>query len=281
MSETEQRHADQIAYWNGEGGEHWVKQQAQTDAVLAPVADAILAHAAPQASDRVLDIGCGCGSTTLLLAPKVAHVTGLDISAPMLAVARARGAGIPNIDWVQADASAYTPDVPFDLLFSRFGVMFFGDPVAAFTTLRRALRPGGKLAFVCWRPITENPWMQAPLHAAYGAGAPRLPKPGADDPGPFAFADPDKVTRILTGAGFSTPVFTKFDTLLDVAAGRGVDAALEQATQIGAASRALRESPEAVRPPAIAAIRALLEQHRDGDHVRLGGGMWLVTSSAG
>ena len=178
MSDAQTRNADELAYWNGEGGVHWVKQQAHTDAVLAPVADAVIAHAAPRSGERVLDIGCGCGSTTLLLSPLASHVTGLDISEPMLNVARQRAEGLANVDFVNADAAAFRTDTPYDLLFSRFGVMFFGDPTAAFANLRRAARPGGRLAFVCWRPIGENPWMQAPLHAAYNAGVPRLPKPG-------------------------------------------------------------------------------------------------------
>jgi SAM-dependent methyltransferase len=280
MTDTDQLQADQFAYWNGPGAEHWVAQQAHTDLMLAPAADALIAHAAPRPGERVLDLGCGCGSTTLLLAPIVGgtgHVTGLDFSAPMLRVARRRGAGLANVAWAEADASSYTPTQPFDLLVSRFGVMFFGDPVAAFANLRRTLRPGGRLAFVCWRPIAENPWMQVPLHAAY-QHVPRLPKPGPEDPGPFAFADPERVIRILTGAGWSDPRFAKLDLELDIAAGGGLDAAVAQATQIGAASRALRDAPEAARPAAVAAIRAALAPHVDGNRVTLPGAMWLVAS---
>jgi SAM-dependent methyltransferase len=281
MSDVVERHADQVAYWNGPGAEHWVAQQAHTDAMLAPIGEAILEHAAPQPGERVLDIGCGCGGTTLALASRVGeagHVTGLDVSAPMLAVGRQRGAGRRNIDWIDADASLYRAAQPFDLLFSRFGVMFFGDPTAAFANLRSSIRPGGRLEFVCWRPIAENPWMQVPLHAAYGAGIPRLPKPGPEDPGPFAFADPERVTRILIASGWAAPKFAKLDLLLDIAAGSGLDGAVAQATQIGAASRALREAPEDSRPAAVAAIRAALAPFADGAHVRLPAAVWLVTS---
>ena len=283
MSEARERQADQVAYWNGPGAEHWVAQQAHTDTMLAPVAEAIVNHAAPQPGERVLDVGCGCGNTTLMLASRVGnggHVTGVDISVPMLDVGRRRGADLPNIAWVIADAGQYAAAAPVDLLFSRFGVMFFGDPTAAFANLRRAMRPGGRLGFVCWRPITENAWMQVPLHAAYGAGVPRLPKPGAEDPGPFAFADPERVTRILTGAGWSTPDFTRLDLELDIAAGGGLDAAVAQATQIGAASRALREAPEDARPAAVAAIRAALAPYASGNRVALPAAMWLVSSEA-
>jgi SAM-dependent methyltransferase len=280
MSDTGQLHADQIAYWNGPGAEHWVARQAHTDVVLAPVADAAIAHAAPQPGERVLDIGCGCGMTALMLAEIVGRsgrVTGLDVSAAMLDVARRRSAGIDTISWVDADASTYAAPAPCDLLFSKFGVMFFGDPLTAFANLRRSVRPGGRLAFVCWRPISENPWMQVPLHAVY-QHVPRLPKPDPEDPGPFSFADPERVTRILTAAGWSAPRFVGLDIDLDIAAGLGLDAAVEQATHVGAASRALREAPEHARSAAVAAVRAALLPYVADNRVALGGAMWLVTS---
>jgi SAM-dependent methyltransferase len=284
MSETEQKHADQLAYWNGPGADHWVAQQAHTDVQLAPISQAVLAAAGAATGERVLDIGCGCGTTTMLLADAVGtggHVTGLDVSAPMLGRARERAGHRSNLDWVLADAAthAFTP-AAFDLLFSRFGVMFFGNPVAAFANLRTALRPGGRLVFVCWRAFDENPWMRIPLHAAY-AYVPRLPKPGPEDPGPFAFADPARVERVLTGAGWSAPSFTPVDVMLDLGAGGGLDRALAQATHIGAASRALREAPEETRPPAIAAIRAALEPYVSGETVKLGGAVWVVSANAG
>ena len=284
MPDATTLNAEQATYWNGPGGAHWVAQQAHTDAMLADIAAAAIAHAGPRPGERVLDIGCGCGNTTLLLADAVGdagHVLGLDISEPMLGVARGRAAGRANIAWALADAAAH-PFEPasLDLLFSRFGVMFFGDPVAAFANLRRGLRPGGRMVFACWRPIDENPWMQVPLHAAY-RHVPRLPKPGPDDPGPFAFADPARVTRILTEAGWAAPSLTKLDLMLDIAAGGGLEGAVEQATQIGAASRALREAPEETRPAAIAAIRDALAPHADGANVRLGGAIWLVEARPG
>lgn len=281
MSEAAQRHAEQIDYWNGPGAAQWVAQQAHTDAMLAPVADALLAHAGPRRGEAVLDIGCGCGGTALLLAEQVGpdgQVTGMDISAPMLEVARQRGAGRPNVSFELADAAEFQAAQPFSLLLSRFGVMFFGDPIAAFANLRKAAAPGARLVFVCWRPFDENPWMKVPLAAAYAAGVPRQPRPGPEDPGPFSFGDRARVTRILTEAGWSAPAFTPLDLNLDIAAGGGLDAALHQATNIGAASRALREAPEEVRPPAVRAIREALQLHVDGAHVRLPGAMWLVAA---
>jgi ubiquinone/menaquinone biosynthesis C-methylase UbiE len=163
MADPEQFNSDQLAFWNGLGGHTWVARQEHTDITLAPVSEALLALAAPRAGERVLDVGCGCGVSTLELACAVGpagHVAALDISAPMLAEgqARAKAAGIANVDWQQADAAMAALD-GFDLLASNFGVMFFGDPVAAFAHMRSAARPGARMAFVCWRPLSENPWM--------------------------------------------------------------------------------------------------------------------------
>ncbi len=276
--------AGQIDYWNEKAGHAWVSLQDRLDRQLQPLGDAAMTALAPGPGERVLDIGCGAGATTLLLADAVGpagHVTGLDVSEPMLGLARQRGAGRDNIGWVLADASTHRfAPASRDLLFSRFGVMFFGDPVAAFANLRTALRPGGRLAFVCWRPFDENPWMRVPLHAVYAAGVQRVPKPGPEDPGPYAFADPDRVRRILTSAGWSEPVLTPVDVSLDVAAGGGLEQAVEQATHIGAASRALRDAPEELRPAAIAAIREALAPHVRDENVPLPGAVWVVTSTS-
>ena len=200
------QNADQIAYWNGPGGQHWADRQQTQDIVLAPVSDILIDRAGAKAGERIVDVGCGCGATTIALGAKVGptgHVLGIDISAPMLARARQLApAGLPA-DFVLADATVY-PFVlaSFDLLVSRFGVMFFAEPALSFANLRRALRPSGRLAFACWREPRDNPFFMTPLHAVY-KHTPRLPQPGPEDPGPFSFASEARVTRILREAGFT------------------------------------------------------------------------------
>jgi SAM-dependent methyltransferase len=281
MSDATILHAQQLAYWNGPAVTRWVTKQEQMDAALAPVADAAIALAAVQPGERVLDIGCGSGATSMALARLVGptgQVTGLDVSRPMVELARKRSVGMGNLDWLLADAAAHDfPPGSTDLLFSRFGVMFFGDPVAAFANLRPALRPGGRLVFACWRPLDENPWMLLPLRVVQ-AFVPPAPPPGPDEPGPFAFGDPGRVARILTTAGFSSPRCIRFDTAMVL--GTSLDDAAEQATSIGPAGRALQEQPAAVVEAARDAVRAALVPHFESGRVALPGAIWLVESLA-
>jgi SAM-dependent methyltransferase len=205
-------------------------------------------------------------------------VAALDISAPMLAVAKARAeaAGIANVDWLQADAATAALD-GFDLLVSNFGVMFFGDPVAAFAHMRSAANPGARMAFVCWRPLTENPWIEVPMQAVSRHLPPR-PKPDPQAPGMFAFADPQHVFQVLTAAGWAPPRLDKLDLDLDVAAGRGLEEAVNQSTKIGAINSWLRDQPAEIVASAVVSIRETLAERLDGASVRLPGAMWLVTS---
>ena len=253
--------AEQQAYWNGEAGMRWTRRQEIQDAVLSPISEIVVDRAAAAAGDYVIDIGCGCGATSVVLAQQVGEtgrVLGLDISAPMLARARERiGYGSP-LTFVEADATVY----PFeagraDLLFSRFGVMFFANPIISFANMRTALRPGGRLVFVCWREPKLNPWLIAPLQAAY-KHVPRLPEVSADAPGPFAFASQAKLRGILERTGFADAVVEPFDLSLDLGAGHGLDMAVETTLSIGPASRALDGQPPELRAAAAASIREVL-----------------------
>src|SRR6516162_3082548 len=274
------RNADQIAYWNGPGGEHWTERQPLQDILLAPISQILIDSAAANPGERIIDVGCGCGSTSIAVAQAVApsgFVLGIDISAPMLA--RARDVAPKNLplDFALADATVYPFDpASFDLLASRFGVMFFADPVASFANLRRALKPSGRLAFVCWREPRENPWMMTPLQAVY-KHVPKMPPVGPEDPGPFAFASEERVRRILKGAGFADVSMEPHDLAMDVAIGRGLEAAVEGALQIGPASRALQGHPPEVYDAAKGSIREALAPFVRGQSVALQGAIWIVT----
>ncbi len=282
MATPQENDAAQRAFWNSDAAMRWLKRQEETDATLAPVDAAAITRAAPQAGEHVLDIGCGCGASTIALAQRVGaqgRVVGVDISEPMLERARYRTDELPQVETLLADAAAHRfPAESFDLMFSRFGVMFFGDPAAAFAHLRAALKPNGRLVFACWRPFPENPWMMIPFNAAT-KHVPRPPRPGPEDPGPFSFADTERVTRILTQAGFAAPTFEKFDFVMDIAGGRGVDAAVESAAQIGAAAGALKDQPEELRQRALGEMRDALAAHEKGGRVELAAAVWVLEAT--
>ena len=283
MAYAEQINADMLSFWNGQGGHIWVARQAHTDITLAPMSEALLAFAAPRAGERVLDVGCGCGATTLDFARAVGpagHVAALDISGPMLAEGqrRAEAAGIANVGWRQADAAAAALD-EYDLLASAFGTMFFGDPVGAFANMRSASSARARMALVCWRPLAENPWMEVPMNAVARHLPPR-PKGVPNSPGMFAFADPAYVTEVLTAAGWAPPRFEKLDLDLDIAAGHGLEEAVLQSTQIGAVNSWLRNQPDEIRSAAVASLREALAPYVDGASVRLPGAMWLIASQS-
>jgi ubiquinone/menaquinone biosynthesis C-methylase UbiE len=277
------RNADQIAYWNGPGGQHWTDRQQAQDVLLAPISDILIDRAKPQTGERIVDVGCGCGGTSIAFAQRVGstgHVLGIDISAPMLARARQIApVGMP-VDFVLADATIY-PFVSgsFDLLVSRFGVMFFAEPALSFANIRRALRRSGRLTFACWREPRDNPWLMTPLQAVY-KHVPKLPQLGPEDPGPFSFASEARVIRILSEAGFSGIAMEACHLALDVAIGRGLDAAVEGALEIGPASRALEGQPSDVRAAAANSIREALAPFVVGKAVPLPGSVWIVTASA-
>jgi len=283
MSATEEINADMLSFWNGKGGQTWVARQEHTDITLAPATDALLAFAGPRIGEQVVDIGCGCGAPTLEFARAVGpsgRVAGFDISGPMLAEGerRAGAAGIGNVDWHQADpATAALGD--YDLLVSAFGVMFFGDRVAAFANMRRSAAPGARMALICWRPLAENPWMSVPM-AAVAQHLPPRPPATPNAPGMFAFADPDHVTQVLTTSGWAPPRFEKLDVDLDIAAGRGLGEAVIQSTEIGAINSWLRNQPEEIIAAAVASLHETLEPYADGMSVRLPGAMWLIGSTA-
>ena len=278
-----EQNADQIAYWNGPGGQRWADRQQVQDILLKPIADTLIDRAKPKAGERIIDVGCGSGATSIAFAQEVGssgHVFGIDVSGPMLARARASAPRELPVDFVLADATVYPFDTAsFDLLASRFGVMFFAEPSRSFANMRRALRPSGRLAFACWREPRENPFFMAPLQAAY-KHVPKLPQQGPEDPGPFSFASEARVHRILGEAGFTGIAMEPHNLTLDVAIGRGLDAAVQGALEIGPASRALEGHPADVRAAAMNSIREVLATFAKGETVPLPASIWIVTARA-
>jgi SAM-dependent methyltransferase len=273
---------DQRTRWNGIDGEYWTSNQDRLDRTLAPVTGPLLDFAQPRAGATVIDVGCGCGATTVEIARIVGpsgRVIGIDVSSPMLAVAAERLRPFSNATCRLGDAAQIPlSDLNADLIVSRFGVMFFGDPVAAFTNLRTGLAPNGRLRFACWRPIAENPWLRIPLHAVY-EHAPRLPKPDPEEPGPFSFGDSARVMRILTASGFTIPSFTPLDVDMDIAAGGTLEDAVVQSSAMGPAKRALADQPDDIRAAAIESIRHALTPYASAGGVRLPGAIWLVAAN--
>jgi SAM-dependent methyltransferase len=281
MNPTQSFNEIQRSRWNGADGEYWTRQQDRLDRTLATITGPLLEFAAPVTGSTVMDVGCGCGATTVELAKAVGpegRVIGLDLSESMLDVAKERLRDSAHVAFLLGDAAVLDlHDLGAELMVSRLGVMFFGDPVAAFSNLRTGLLPGGRVRFACWRPIKENPWVHVPLLAVY-EHVPRPPKPDPEEPGPFAFADTTRVTRILTAAGFTAPAFTPLDVLQDISAGGTFEDAVLQASQMGPANRALTDRPEDVRIAAIESIRHALTPYASSSGVKLPGAVWLVAA---
>jgi ubiquinone/menaquinone biosynthesis C-methylase UbiE len=282
---ADQDNSAQIEYWNDKAAVTWTAMQDRLDAMFAQLTALAIDAAAPAVDQRVVDVGCGCGATVLELARRVGQggqVLGVDVSAPMAERARQRisAAGFGNAQVLVSDASTHAFAAgQADLLFSRFGVMFFADPAAAFTNLHRALRQGGRLLFATWRPMAENQWFSVPVQAV----APLLPpsppmEPNA--PGPFAFADPDRVRHILSSAGWTDVEFTRRDVPMRLAGPGQVAEAAEFATRVGTLARALADATPDLKAQVTAAVATALAQYDGSEGICLTGSIWLVSARA-
>ncbi|WP_371225710.1 class I SAM-dependent methyltransferase [Roseovarius sp. 2305UL8-3] len=274
---------DQAEYWSSPSGQTWATHQEKLDTLMSGVLETVVARAAPKPGETILDIGCGTGASSLRLSDVVGqdgHVTGLDISDPLLDLARQRSkaASAANLRFVLGDAQShgFTPATA-DLVFSRFGVMFFSDPVAAFANLLRAAKPGGRLAMICWQGAPENPWFMEPMKAAMA----RLGKPEPMDPhapGPMAFKDIDRVTGILRDAGWAEAKGTPVN--VDLIPPQSLEAAAEFATTVGPATRLMRERNGTEED--LAAIRAdctqRLAQYQTDQGLRVPAGLIVYTA---
>jgi SAM-dependent methyltransferase len=264
--------AAQIELWNGPRGRRWAEQQDHLDRSLAQAHDALLALAAPRPGERSLDIGCGCGTSTIDLARRSgARTVGVDVSAPMLELARARG---PGVEFVEADAATYDFEPEFDLVLSRFGVMFFADPVAAFANIRGALAAGGRLVFACFRAMSENAWARVPLDAARDLVQPKPSDPNA--PGPFAFAGSGRVRDVLDLAGFREIRVERHDCEMHM--GPTVDVATQRALDFGPLARLVDEAEVALRARLRDRVAAALGPYARPSGIDVGMAIWLVSA---
>lgn len=276
--------AEQIEYWNSKVGDTWARMQDRLDRAFTPVTAALLSVAAPQPGEFVLDVGCGSGETTLALAGAVGEegaALGVDISEQLLTRARTRAEDLLSIaEFRRADAATFDEDDDFDLIVSRFGVMFFDDPVAAFGNLHKLAAPTGRIAFACWQPSADNLWATLPMQVLASL-LPDSPAGDAFAPGPFAFADPARVHAILTAAGWHDIAFD--DLPFAMVVGEGDDpiaAAVTFNLRIGPAARAVRDAGPVVETAAPGLLAEALAPYRDGDTVALPGAVWLVSARA-
>jgi SAM-dependent methyltransferase len=273
---------EQVDYWDGAGGEHWVAEQVRYDEINAEFGSQVVAALAPQPGDRVLDVGCGNGALSLAIAPLVApagRVFGLDISGPMIEVAaqRAHAARSSNAIFEQGDAQTYhLEEASFDAMVSRFGVMFFDDPDAAFANLARSLRRGGRTVLTCWQDVLANEWLMVPA----GAALAHVPMPDlgeAGQPGPFSLAEPDRLRSILSRAGFADVNVN--DLRCPMRMGSTVEDTVSFMQGTDMATALMADVSDEVAAAAWAAVRQALEPYAGPDGVVLQGAAWLVTAT--
>jgi SAM-dependent methyltransferase len=270
--------SEQEQLWNGPSGQAWVESQELLDGTFRPFEELLVEAAAARSPRRLLDVGCGTGSTTLAIARRLGKGTrciGLDISEPMLALARARAGreGSPA-EFVRADAQTH-PFEPaaVDLIVSRFGVMFFDDPVAAFANLRRAATADGALRLIAWRSAAENPFMTTAERAAAPL-LPELPARNPDGPGQFAFANAQRVHAILEESGWTGIAIRPLDVECAFPA-RELPSYL---TRLGPVGRVLQDADERTRATVIEAIRPAYDPYIQGTDVRFVAACWMISA---
>lgn len=278
MTNVEQRE-----YWDGHGGHHWREEAERYETLNAAFGEKLLEALSLQPGERVLEVGCGNGGVALGLARRVGptgRVLGVDLSGPMLGNARrgAAEAGLDHVAFEHGDAQVH-PFEPggFDAVCSRFGVMFFDDPVVAFANLARAARPGGRLAVLCWQDLLRNEWITVPVGAALNhVPMPALGDPGT--PGPFALADPDHLSRVLRDAGWDEVMLDDVEAPMRM--GASVDDAVAFMQRTEMAQTLMKDVPEETVAAAWAAVREAVAPHaRDDGAVVLTGRAWLASAT--
>jgi SAM-dependent methyltransferase len=283
MEETRANN-EQIEFWDGAAGDLWVRNEQLLDGQLAPFAEASVDVAQLAPGHTVLDIGCGCGATTLLAAQAVGAngcVTGVDLSEVMLtrATERARDQGLENAHFLQADAQvhAFKPG-SVDAVISRFGVMFFDNPTAAFANIAASMRSGARMSFACWQRIDKNPWMMVPVLEALSLVKIELPS-DPDAPGPFALADDERTIALLEAAGLTDIDARGFEPDLSVAGGQDVDASAAFLMELGPMRRALMGADDALRAAVREAIAGAITPFETPDGVIMPSAAWIMSAT--
>ena len=280
---SEGPNANQAKNWRGRDGARWARHKAPHDAMLAPLTEKAFDAVRFTPGQRVLDLGCGSGTTTFEIARSIApsgFVFGIDFSDTLLALGREQAAAEPelNIKFESSDVETHNFEVAnFDVAFSRMGVMFFSNPASAFTNVHRAMTPGGRLAFVCWRKVRANTWASVTLDIArHHVEMP--PRPGPEDPGPYSFRDPERVHRILTEAGWSDVKVKELDA--DAYMGADLDEALANCLTMGPVANQILAAPENKRAAIVAELRSVLPEYATERGVIMHAATWFVTAAA-
>lgn len=273
----------QAEAWNGGESLHYVDHADRYDRQLRPFTEALVAHAGLSARHRVLDVGCGCGATTLAAARRARQVTGVDLSTSLLQIAaeRARAGSVDNVEFLVADAQTHRfAGGAVDRVISQFGVMFFDDPVAAFANLRRALAPGGTAVLVCWRALEDNEWLTVVADAVAAHVA--LPDLGgqARGPGMFSLQDPNEALALLDAAGFGRVELDPVSPRILLGGGGTLEESMDFLWGMGMVRGLVERVGPELRPVVLDAVRAsLAERHEPGVGVRLGTGAWILTAA--
>lgn len=273
--------AEQAEYWSGRRGTHWVDHQDRYDRMAAPLSAHLLAAVAIGCTARVLDVGCGCGATTRAAARTAIEgsALGVDLSAPMIDAARARAGAeaIGNVEFRVGDVQVEPlGSARFEVALSRFGVMFFADPVAAFANIADSLVPGGRLCFLCWQDVQRVEWVWAPMSAALAHLPKPHPGPPAGAPGPFSLADPSHVVELLGASGFCDVQVGAVEEQLELGADVEETADFLLATGMGQTILGC-DDPDATAA-AVNALRAVVADHASPRGVHFGSAAWLVTA---
>jgi len=279
----EDKNAKQKDFWSGKGGDYWVEKQSEMDIMLNPLGEKALAKLDLKSNSEVLDIGCGCGATTLEIAKKVSEgtVTGLDISVPMLDKAESEASiqGIENVDFkvvdVQVDQMA---SEKYDYVYSRFGVMFFDDPYEAFKNIFSSIKEGGELSFVCWQDPSLNPWQSLSVQVIRGYLD--MPSPPPRSPGPFAFHEKDYVKEILEKSGFSNISFDDNQEDITMFSGKSLQEASEDYLAINpVVTEMLKDSPDDLKAEIVESLKEAFSEFHKGDGLVFPSATWVVSTS--